>query len=527
MLCVAILCGVACSQETGLDHGRSRSVPRIEVLPNEIVLPPNGSHQLNATVYNDDHQPITRMPVTWSSSDPAAATVDSSGNVVAVGAGTTTITASSGGIQASVSVIVGQPPTGTTIDIVSALTHQTMMGWEGTAQLGQGHCSTFNQYRAEVINRLANELGINRVRVELHSGTENTVDWVGGVRYGIINDNADPHVMDSAGFHFSQLDFAIDHIVEPMRQALTARGERLYVNLNYVDFGKSTFEHSSDPQEYGELLLAAFEHIRAKYGWVPDAVEAILEPDQTPNWRAREIGQAIVAAGDRLAAAGFRPAFIAPSNKNMTKALLAFDSMMAMPRVRDYLTDLAYHRYSGVSTATLAAIGERTRQFGIRTGMLEHLSADHHELHADLTAGRNSTWQRYTLAYCGKTPGGSYYWIDESNRSAPRVVLNEKVAFLSQYFRFVRFGAVRIGALSGDERFDPVAFRNTNGKHVVVVRATAGGSFGVRMLPPGTYGIKYTTSSAALVDQPDQTIAAGETLSTAIPAAGVLTIYQR
>ena len=532
----------ACSDDPNpVDEGVDpdpTAVLRIEILPADVVLSPNESRKLNATVYGGNNQALSNMSVTWSSADRAVATVDAAGNVAALSAGATVITASSGGKTATANVVVIQPPTGAVIDVVPASTHQTMTGWEGTTQIGQISCPSLNLYRGELINRLVNELGINRVRMELKSGAENPTDYYGRYAsgqvpsfqnaYEIINDNSDPNVMNASGFHFSQLDHVIDLIIQPMRDALAARGERLYVNLNYVDFGVSTFEHAASPPDYGELLVAAFQHIRSKYGWVPDAVEAILEPDNTTNWRAREIGTAIVAAGDRLAAAGFRPAFIAPSNRSMTVALQFFDSMMAMPRVREYLTDLAYHRYVGVGTNILTSIGARTQQYGVRTSMLEHITADYDELHADLITGRVSAWQRYTLAFCTPTAsGGSYYWIDQTNPAAPRVVLKSESAFLRQYFLFVRLGAVRIGALSGDTRFSPVAFRNTNGKHVVVVKATASGNFSVRMLPAGTYGIMYTTSSAAGVERPDQVIASGQTLSTSIPGAGVLTIYQR
>lgn len=51
------------------------------------------------------------------------------------------------------------------------------------------------------------------------------------------------------------------------------------MNLNYVDFGNSAFEHRDTPAEYGEIILVTFPRVRQKYGWVPNAVEISLEPD--------------------------------------------------------------------------------------------------------------------------------------------------------------------------------------------------------------------------------------------------------
>ena len=527
----------------GATSGPQDSVVRVEVVPFELLLQTAESKKLTANLYGQDNHLLEGRTVSWNSSNSTIASIDDAGTVTGLAAGGATITATSEGRSGTATiVVVPQVPTGAVIDILPALTYQTMMGWEGTAQIGQDECNrtAFNTYRASVINRLANELGINRVRLELTSGTENPVDWftpyLAGQAsrsswrshvYEIINDNADPQSINAAGFQFSALDYTVDQVVNPLRQALTARGERLGVNLTYVDFGNSAFEHASNPQEYAELMLAVFQHLQAKYGWVPDAVEIILEPDITSNWRPETIGPALVATGDRLKAAGFHPDFVTPSTTSMSNAVQYFDALMTIPRVGEYLTDLSYHRYSGVSDATLEAIAARARQFGIRTGMLEHIGSGHSDLYADLVRGRNSSWQQFTLAFCTGDNTGHYYWIDQSTPTNPIVTLSNAARFLRQYFLFVREGAVRIGAVSGDPQLEAVAFRHPNGNHVVVVDAHGGGSFQVRQLPAGTYGISYTTASEFAANRPDVTLTAGQTLSTSIPSAGVLTIYRR
>ena len=212
----------------------------------------------------------------------------------------------------------------------------------------------------------------------------------------------------------------------------------------------------------------------------------------------------------------------------MSGALQWFDQIIQVPRVRDYLTDIAYHRYAGVSSSTLQSIGQRTTQWNVRSGMLEKIGAGVAELYADLTEGMNSEWAQYSLAYCGGTnSGGVYYNLDLSVPTQPRINMDSRAKLLRQYFRFVRYGAVRLGAASGNSQLAPVAFRNTNGKVVVVVKTGAAASFEVRQLPPGTYGINYSTASAFDVDGADVTISAGGTVPAAIPAAGVVTIYRK
>lgn len=537
-----LLATSACSGEgpQGSDPG---PVARIEVSPGHATLPEGATTQLTASAFDTNGNPVHGSAPQWSSS-AANVTVSQTGVVTAVSPGTATITAQIESVSGKAEVVVTPPtPTGQVVEVYSGLTYQTITGWEATAQIGQLECNptAYSVYRTPLLDRAINELGINRVRLEIISGAENPVDWFGRLqsgqidistfrthRYESVNDNSDPQAIAASGFQFSGLDHAVDNVVTPLRQRAAARGEQLQVNLTYVDFGAAPFEHSANPQEYAELMLAAFQHLQSKYGWVPDAVEIILEPDNTTNWRPATMGPAIVAAGDRLKAAGFRPAFIAPSNTNMTRALEYFDQMILMPRVAEYLTDLSYHRYGGVSDAVLQAIGARAASYGVRTGMLEHIGSGHEDLHRDLEIGRVSSWQQYTLAFCGTNDGGgTYYVINESTPTSPQIVIGSRTRFLRQYFWYVRQGAVRVGAGSGDGRLHPLAFRNPNGKLVVVVKADAAATFQVALLPAGTYGIRYTTGTAFDASHPDVTLTSGQSLSTSIPAAGVLTVFQR
>jgi hypothetical protein len=174
-----------------------------------------------------------------------------------------------------------------------------------------------------------------------------------------------------------------------------------------------------------------------------------------------------------------------------------------------------------VSDTNLQAIAGRAVQHGINTSMIEWWfdNATYHILHKDLTMGRNSAWQQAVIS--------GYFDIDDSNPSNPVVSIKEVTKFNRQYYKFIRPGAVRIGATSDSTSFEPVAFVNANNRYVVVVKAAAGGNIAIDGLPPGTYGIKYTTASQYDVNLPDQSMGAGESLPTSIPAAGVLTVYQK
>ena len=438
-----------------------------------------------------------------------------------------------------------------TITIDPTVSYQTMLGWEAVAQAGQiAEINTvtnksnvnpaFANYKDQLFDAAVNDLGLNRLRLELRSGLENSVDYSdrytnGQIsyndwkarRYEIINDNNDPQIINPNGFKFYELDFNVENVVIPIRQRLAARGEKLYLNLNYVDFGASSFEHKNAPEEYAEFILATFLHLRDKYGFTPDALEMVLEPDTSADWNAIQIGNCLVAAGNLLRANGFNPDFVAPSCTSMFNSLAYFDQLIQIPGVAQFVTEISYHRYAGATTTALQGFTSRGTQYKIDTSHLELIGANQNDLHSDLTIANNSSWQQFTIAFPlgGNDDGSAYYDVNDSNPNSPTLIMGSRTKMLRQYFKFIRSGALRIKATSSSDSFDPAVFVNTDGKFVVVVKTFAAGNLTLQGLPAGTYGVKYSTPSQYDVNAADITIGAGQSLNTSIPSDGVITVY--
>lgn len=434
-------------------------------------------------------------------------------------------------------------PSGNNIVLNAAVRYQTMNGWEATAEGGQYYSAAWPNYKNTLLDQAVNDLGINRLRVEIPSGAENPVDYFAQFRAGqitesqynskqfeIINDNSDPNSTSPTGFQWTKIDSDFDQLVIPMRQRLQARGESLWISICYVDFGSSSFEHKNSPAEYAEFVLAVYKHIQSKYGITPDSWEVILEPDTSAaSWTSTQVAQAAKAAGDRLVANGFTPNFVAPSTTDTSNAV-AYIAQLAANGAIPYVGQFSYHRYTGVSTAALQGIASQTLQYGKTSGMLEWIGADYSTLHDDLKIVQNSQWQQYTLGgptSWGPDTGDRYYIIDDSNPNSPVMSIGSRTKFLRQYFKFIRRGAQRIDAQTTTGSFDPVAFINSNGKYVVVVKAANNGSFNIQGLPAAVYGIKFTTSGQYDVDLADYTVSSGQLLTTSIPGPGVITIYAR
>jgi len=103
---------------TALADGASASVvvvvprvgiARVTVTPGFATLVPGDTLRLQATPLDGAGHPVAGAAVSWSTSDPAVATVDGTGLVRALADGTVTITATSDGQVAQVDLVVGHP----------------------------------------------------------------------------------------------------------------------------------------------------------------------------------------------------------------------------------------------------------------------------------------------------------------------------------------------------------------------------------------------------------------------------------
>lgn len=395
------------------------------------------------------------------------------------------------------------PSTDSTITIDSSVRHQTMVGWEATG-LGDVDDPLFDTYRDALFDKAINELGINRIRLEACRPC-----------FGVTR---------GTGFDLAAVDANIEKGILPYRQAVEAAGGKLLVNLTVVGNG-----YANDPEGYAQAALALMQHVQSKYGFVPDYWEIALEPDNFGWGNPTNVANALMATAPLFKANGFTPKFIVPSNTNMSNAISWFDTIIQTPGAQEYVDELSYHRYSGVSAANVRELANRGAQYGINTAMLEHIWGNYDELHQDLTVGNNAVWQQYTMSWRDKNDDGTkYLLIDRDNPGAPDAVsLSSTSKFLRQYFKFIRPGAVRIGAVTGNGTFDPVAFVNPDGSQVVVVKASSGGTFSVVGLPAGAYSINFTTDAQFDTALSDITLANGQKLETTIPAKGVITIYTK
>jgi len=110
----------------------SRTAGAVALAPTSVSLNALGAQQqLSATARDAGNSPLMGVNFTWTSSNPAVATVSSSGMVTAVGNGTATITGASSGKTATATVTVAQMTA--SINVMPATSSLTAAG--ATSQL--------------------------------------------------------------------------------------------------------------------------------------------------------------------------------------------------------------------------------------------------------------------------------------------------------------------------------------------------------------------------------------------------------
>jgi hypothetical protein len=419
------------------------------------------------------------------------------------------------------------------IRIDPSVQYQRILGWEIPVLVTvQDYIPVLPAFES-IFEQAATDLGLTRLTFDVFSGFEQPPGYQEQYLNGTLteplffrsfgrnvkNDNSNPNVANLKGFDFAIIDWRMEHFVLPYRRHLEATGQKLYTYLTFVDSGPSSALHRDSSDEYAELMLVVFDHLKTKYGFVPDGINVMNEPDLR-GWKGAMVGRALVRTATRLAAAGYRPDFIVPSTTDSANAPRFFDEIVGVSGARAYVTSLTYHCYRDIVTKTLPAVARRAALAKVDVSMNECWGngSDAWDLHNGLKFANSSTWQQGTLN--GRFSG--YYAVDPVTL---KVSLSEKTKLTRQYYKYVRPGARRIEAETDDANMDPVAFINTDGKHVVVIRAERGGTFSIGGLAPGSYGISHAVRRQDIVALPDVMVTEGGILAGQIPGPGIATVF--
>lgn len=442
-----------------------------------------------------------------------------------------------------------------TVDLNTS--YQTFNGWQVSLEVGASDFPVSGQNYKQAAVDAAVDFGVNRGRVGLSSGSlENTTDywqlflnansdfphatrdtWAANRRVP-VNDNGDPNTINASGFQWAHLSWQLSQVVDLMRSALAARGETLYLIATYVHFSTSNQLHIDNPAEYGEYVLAVWNWFTANKGYVPDALEILLEPDNgSVGATGSEVAAMIIAARDRLVNAGYtKPDFIAPSTVSGPNADDFYNAIKtANAQAAAYIETIGYHRYVNLDNIALGQLRTLADTEGKELSMSEFGGATYLHLWDDLKVGKNVAWEQYAISYpsaSGPAPGFQLWTVGGSPTYA--LTMEERAKYLHHFYKFIRRGAVMkavsVGG-TGSGNVDALAFLNANGSDVVVMKFTAAADVDLAGLVNGNKKVVYTTGdgtnapSAYWQSLPDENVTNGTTGTLSMPGAGVMTVY--
>lgn len=409
-----------------------------------------------------------------------------------------------------------------TVTVRPSLRFQTITTWGAFSLHSLGPSNPWTDAQlGQMYDVMANDLGCTGIQFNIRPGTEGD-----GESWAVVNDNRSSNDLNPAGFTWTNVDTRMNRIVVPLRQRVLARGVPFYLLLSYVDFGgPSSRGHNTSPAEYAEFMVAVWRHFQSTYGFVPNGINIINEPDNlAPKWDALEIGEAIAAVVRRFKGEGLAvPEIFAPSTTVMANAERWTNTIIGVSGARDGLTDIGYHRYN--MDGDLAALAARAAKLRKRTSMTEYWGEtvpggySYDNLIEDLTVGHVSSW-------FGGPPfpaaAGSCAWsvaLTMPSGGGP-VTVCPNMKTVRQITHYVRPGATRIA--TSDDLWT-VAFVNPDGTHVAVVKGL--GAISVAGMPAGTYGVSYSTPDLLAQQLEDVTITAGQSLRAILPEPGVMTFY--
>lgn len=525
LLVLGLGCAGTSSDAIGMQPGQ---LAVIALTPATVTMSPSGAQLFVASCRDIQGIPVPCPDFNWSVNGGTRLSTSTAADTVGLftagsSAGIFSLSVSAGSHQQSATVTIVSGNNNTpNVTVDPAQTFQTWEAWEVASTNSADPPYSYSTALADSVTHLAvNELGINRIRLQAtwnNIETDGTPSGNPDSPFLWKNDNADPNSTNAAGFRWTEFDKVVTKWVLPLKQRA---GADFLLNLNIVCMQTSCAPVRANPAEYAEFGVTVLEHLRSTFNLTPQYFELMLEPQVTGT----ELGQDWAALLTRMQAAGFTGIkFIAPSLVNSNQTVSYAHAVMAVLGATS-LNEISYHRYGAPTGNTLPNIAQLGSSLGANTSMLEHIGADQNELYDDLTQANISAWQRYTLA--GPVPSNptakqSKYLLVTPSTGA--ITLEPGAWYLRQYMKYIRRGAVRVAATSSNGIIKPVAFVRPDGKFVLVANTNAAATLNIGGLRAGDYQVSFSTAAQPGGLGAVQTILAGQTFTTTIPASGVITI---
>lgn len=408
----------------------------------------------------------------------------------------------------------------TVVTVDATATHQTMVGF-GATTISLAFAGTNDvpaALRTRAIEALYRDVRLNMGNLEIEP-CEAPPSNV----YAPANDDGDPTTINAAGFNWIQSQNMHDLVVAPgtpfgftdwfIGPVVTTGYALAWVNA------LRTSDYNAYLAEIAEHAVAVASHWRDTYGASPSLLMLFNEPTsgngELVGGDATTIVDIVKRAGAALRAAGFADVrFVVPCEEREDISLDHARRILEDPVARPFVGAIGYHPYpygstyaavpnilatsgAGTPDATKVALRNQLRDLGATYGVpLFMMEVSHSELpfddfgnvrgraihihdelvYADASAffGMNAMWDTVTHAahFMGRTDPGFWNETDTIvliDVGAGNVVISPMGRAIGHYARWLRRGAVRVDATTGDPLVLATAFVDASTGRLVVV----------------------------------------------------------
>jgi len=309
--------------------------------------------------------------------------------------------------------------------------------------------------QTKILAALYTQIGLTRVR--FHPDP-----------FEAVNDNADPNVADLSKFDFSwrSSDGHVAHI-----KRLLPLGVTTYFASPVV---VEPWMTAANPAEYAEWALVLLRHWRQQ-GLEMPYYSIMNEPGYVRSgiWPGTWMRDVIRILGPRLAAEGFKTKLVVPDDWDASEALGRLQVILADAEARKYVGAVAYHLYNRGGEAEVKQLAE---QYGLPIWMTEFSTGDDWFQWATVMqeeiADFGASAVDYMWGYFGDWDESQLIRIRTNNGAYAGFDYNRQYYVMGQYSKFVRPGAIRVGATSGASDAKVAAF--LAGAQEIVVATNTG-----------------------------------------------------
>ncbi|MEO6526764.1 MAG: hypothetical protein ABIP93_09090 [Gemmatimonadaceae bacterium] len=359
------------------------------------------------------------------------------------------------------------------ITIDASARYQTMQGFGTSLRLfDDPHVTeTFNQAttraaiipsasdQSVILDALYVDLGLTRVR--FFPGDLGLIEPT--------NDNLDPLVADLSKFDFSwkRGDGQIEYM-----PGLLRRGVTTYFTST---LSLEKWMTEANPEEYAEWVMVMLRH------WKDRGVELPYfslknEPGFAPSggvWSGEYLRSVTKILGARMKAEGLKTKLVVPDDVTPNEAYARLQIILADPEARQYVGAIGYHLYERGGEDKIKQLGE---QYGIPIWMTEYSTPDDWlawaKIMHELIANHGVSAVDYMWGYFGDYDKSQLVRINVRNGAYAGFTRTDHYYVMGQYSRYVRPGAVRVGATSSDPNILATAY--VDGTKLIVVATFLG-----------------------------------------------------